>query len=76
MSVEDRLPENIAGKDYSENVFTWCNNQLMIMCLALVPDDNNKMCYTWFNCDGKIDGDGEFDDNYYPTHWQALPSKP
>ena len=76
VSVEDRLPENIEGKDYSENVFAWCNNQLMVMCLALVPDDNNKMCYAWCNCGGKIDGDGEFDDNYYPTHWKPLPPKP
>jgi len=30
--------------------------------------------FFWANCYGDINGDGEVDDDYQPTHWMALPS--
>lgn len=76
ISVEDRLPEMIAGKDYSENVIVWLDGERKIMNYALIPDDNNNLCYAWCMVYDGLDGDAEFDDNYYPTHWQPLPPKP
>jgi len=76
ISVEDRLPEMITGKDYSENVIVWLNEERKIMNYALLPDDNNNLCYAWCMVYDGLDGDAEFDDNYYPTHWQPLPPKP
>ena len=75
--VEDRLPEIIEGKDYSENVFAWCNGQIMIMCRTWV-DGEPESGYVWANCYDDIDGEGIWDENYYPTHWQPLqlPSPP
>ena len=76
ISVEDRLPEMITGKEYSENVIVWLNEERKIMNYALLPDDNNNLCYAWCMVYDGLDGDAEFDDNYYPTHWQPLPPKP
>ncbi len=73
--VKDRLPEKRKDGTY-DNVFTWCNGQLCVMCLAFMRDDDNNLCLVWCNCHGYIDGDGEFDDNYEPTHWMPLPEKP
>ncbi len=30
--------------------------------------------FFWANCNGQIDGDAEFDDEYDVTFWQYLPS--
>ena len=76
ISVKDRLPEIITGKDYSENVIVWLNDERKIMNYALLADDNNNLCYVWCMVYDGLDGDAEFDDNYYPTHWQPLPPKP
>jgi len=72
ISVKKRLPELIEGKDYSENVFAWCNNQLMVMTLSYLPDDNGKWFFLWANCYGNIDGDSEVDDDYEVTHWAVI----
>jgi hypothetical protein len=76
ISVEDRLPDMIVGKDYSENVFAWCDNRLMVMGIAYLQDDNGNFSSVWCNCHGCIEGDAEFDDNYLPTHWMPLPPPP
>lgn len=76
ISVKDRLPEIITGNDYSENVIVWLNDERKIMNYALLADDNNNLCYVWCMVYDGLDGDAEFDDNYYPTHWQPLPPKP
>lgn len=71
ISVKERLPEIIDGKDYSENVLAVINNTLFIMCYCFI--DNG---WVWTNCYGNIEEEGIFDDDYYPTHWQPLPELP
>lgn len=76
IDVNERLPE-IKNKKYdcSDNVLVWCNDELMVMCYCFIYDNDNIGGYVWCNCHGIIDGDAEFDDNYYPTHWMHLPKK-
>ena len=74
ISVKDKLPDLIEGKDYSETVLVSCNGELMVMTLSFLPDDNGRWSFFWANCYGDINGDGEVDDDYQPTHWMALPS--
>ena len=77
ISVKDRLPDLIEGENYSENVWTICDGERMVMCLCYNPsEDENERGYFWANCNGEIDGDAEHDDNYYPTHWQSFPPLP
>lgn len=71
-----KLPEFIDGKNYSENVLVWNNNELNVMTFCKGYDDNNKYCYYWANAYGKIDGDAEWDDDYGPTYWMPLPVAP
>jgi hypothetical protein len=77
ISVDKELPKLIEGKDYSENVFAWCNGVIMIMSLYYTQsNDNGRWHYYWANCYGDINGDGEADDDYEPSHWQSLPMPP
>lgn len=80
VSVDDRLPELIEGKDYSANVLAWCDGRLMVMNLWFGPCENDKgedcFGYLWGNCYGDINGDGESDADYEVTHWQPLPTPP
>lgn len=71
-----QLPEFIDGKDYSENVLVWNNNELNVMTFCKGYDDNNEYCYYWANAYGKINGDAEWDDDYAPTYWMPLPVAP
>jgi hypothetical protein len=71
-----QLPEFIDGKDYSENVLVWNNNELEVMTYCRGYDDDNEWGYYWANAHGDINGDAEWDDNYAPTHWMPLPSAP
>lgn len=74
--VEDRLPSNIKGTSYSENVFVIEDGEIKVMALCDIKDDDNNWCRVWCNCYGDINGDPEFDDQYNPTLWQPLPTKP
>jgi hypothetical protein len=76
IEITKELPKFIDGKDYSENVLVWNNNELEIMTYCKGYDDNNEWGYYWANADKKIDGDAEWDDNYAPTHWMPLPQEP
>ena len=68
-------PELIENEDYSPNVLAICNGQLMVMCYCYNPsEDESENGFFWSNCNGQIDGDAEFDDEYDVTHWQYLPS--
>ena len=67
-------PELIKDEDYSENVLAVCNGQLSVMCYCYIPGEDGG--YVWANCNNRIDGDAEFDDNYEVTHWQSFPSLP
>ena len=73
ISVKDKLPEIIKGKDYSENVLACCNGELMVVTRSFNYDDNGNYSWFWANCYGNIDGDGEIDDDYEITHWMPLP---
>jgi Protein of unknown function (DUF551) len=60
----------------SDNVLAIEDGELKIMCLAELKDDDNNWCTAWCNCYGDINGEGEFDEQYNPTHWQPLPQLP
>ena len=75
ISVKKGKPKLIKGKDYSENVLAFCNGRLEVMCWSYIEADEDSG-FAWCNCYGDIHGDGEFDDEYKPTHWQPLPSPP
>lgn len=72
VSVEERLPNLIKDKDYSENVWAWCDGELKVMNLCYMHDHG----YAWADCYGDINGDGEFDGDYKVTHWQPFPKYP
>lgn len=76
VSVEERLPDLIEGKDHSENVLTVCNNELMVMQICFIKNDDDDWQYYWCNCYGNINGDGELDDEYNPAYWMPLPELP
>ena len=76
ISVNDRLPALIENENYSENVLTWCDGKLMVMTNTLAQDDEGDFAWFWANCYGDINGDGEIDDEYDPTHWMPLPEPP
>lgn len=75
ISVEDRTPAPIKGKDWSENVLAFCEGRLMVMAYCWLTDGENSG-WTWCNCYGDINGDPEFDDEYSPTYWMPLPTPP
>ena len=72
ISVKDRLPELKEGEDFSENVFALVNSKLMVMAYCWIDCDEDSG-YAWCNCNGDINGDPEFDDDYKVTHWQPFP---
>lgn len=76
IAVEERLPDLIEGKDYSENVLVACRNELMVMQRCFIKNDDDDWVYYWCNCYGNINGDGKLDDEYNPTHWMSLPEIP
>lgn len=62
-------------ENHSENVWAICNGQLMVMCYCYNPsEDDAERGFFWANCNGQIDGDAEFDDEYDVTFWQYFPS--
>ena len=74
IDANKETPELIKDEDYSENVLAVCNGQLSVMCYCYIPGEDGG--YFWANCNNRIDGDAEFDDNYEVTHWQNFPSLP
>ena len=77
ISVADRTPEIIEGRQYSENVLVKCNGQVMVMCFFFNNDTQHpqKSFTYWSNCNNVIDGDCSFDSkNDFPTHWQPIPT--
>jgi hypothetical protein len=75
ISVKDRTPDTVEGKDYSENVFVICDGKLEVMSYGWV-DAEPEGGWVWSNCYGDIRGDSEWDDEYKPTHWMPLPKLP
>jgi hypothetical protein len=80
ISVSERTPDLIEGKDYSENVLVVYNGRLEVMSFGYgqCEFENGEEGYGWFwaNCYGDIHGDADWDDDYRPTHWQPLPQPP
>jgi len=71
IDCKERTPELIDGEDYSENVFAIADGILMIMCYCYIPGDDGG--FVWANCNNKIDGDAEFDDEYEVIKWKPIP---
>jgi hypothetical protein len=72
ISIKDSLPPYINGKDYSENVWVLCDNQVMVMRLVFMQCEDDKWGWLWANCYGDVFADGEVDDDYEVTHWMPL----
>jgi len=75
ISVEEKLPDMIEGKTYSENVLVFCDGEVMVMAFGYMDFDDDGG-YGWSNCYGDINGDPEYDADYHPTHWQPIPKPP
>lgn len=75
INAMDEQPNLIENENYSQNVLAFCNGQLMVMCYCYNPsEDDAERGFFWANCNGQIDGDAEFDDEYDVKFWQPLPS--
>ena len=75
INAMDEQPNLIEKENYSPNVLTFCNGQLMIMCYCYNPsEDDAERGFFWANCNGQIDGECEWDDEYDVKFWQPLPS--
>ena len=66
---EDDLPKD------DGNVLVIIEGQMQIMCLCSIID-NDVYSKVWCMVYDGLDGDGIYDDNYYPTHWMPLPTPP
>jgi hypothetical protein len=75
ISVGDRLPDAIALKDYSENVFAFCEGGIRIMAYCYI-DCHENSGWVWCDCGNDLYGEPEFDDDYKVTHWMPLPTPP
>jgi hypothetical protein len=75
IDANEAQPLLVGREDYSPNVLAICNGQLMVMCYCYNPsEDDAERGFFWVNCNGNIDGEAEFDDEYDVTFWQYLPS--
>lgn len=85
ISVKDRLPKYLEGKEYSANVLGLCKGykdiyyiSIFNVCIVDYTEDGHQ--YAWARlsqCFGDLrDADCEWDDDYEVTHWQPLPEPP
>ena len=74
IDAKKEKPKLLENENYSLNVLAISNGCLMVMCYCYNPSDYEDGGFFWANCNGKIDGDAEFDDDYDVTHWQHFPS--
>jgi hypothetical protein len=75
IDANEAQPLFVENEDYSPNVLAICNGELMVMCYCYNPsEDDAERGFFWANCNGNIDGEAEFDDEYDVTFWQYLPS--
>ena len=66
---EDDLPKD------DKNVLVMIDGEMQIMCLSTIKE-NGVSSKVWCMVYDGLDGDGIYDDNYYPTHWMQLPTQP
>lgn len=69
ISVNEKLPE------HENNVLAVLNGQVCIMNYFSFQENGETNMVWGYVYDG-INGDGIFDDNYYPTHWMEIPCPP
>lgn len=69
ISVEERLPED------EHNVLAVLDGQVCVMAYFSFWENGERIMVWGYSYDG-VNGDAIFDDNYYPTHWQPLPTAP
>jgi hypothetical protein len=69
ISVNENLPE------HENNVLAVLDGQVCIMNYFSFQE-NGKTNKVWGYVYDGINGDGIFDDNYYPTHWMEIPCPP
>jgi hypothetical protein len=74
IDAEKETPQLIDKENYSPNVLAVCKGQLSVMCYCYIDGEDGG--FVWASCNGNIDGDAEFDDNYEVTHWMYLPKIP
>ena len=85
ISVKDKLPDFIDGKDYSENVLgVYIGYQekqyVQVFNRAVVEIDEDGYQWSWArlaSCYGDLrQAECEWDDDYTVTHWMPLPLPP
>lgn len=66
-------PEMVENENYSLNVLAEVEgmNDIQVMCYCYIPGEDGG--FIWANCDKKLDGDAEFDDNYIVKKWKPIP---
>jgi hypothetical protein len=68
-SVNEKLPE------HEKNVLAVLDREVCIMNYFSFKENGETYMVWGYVYDG-INGDGIFDDNYYPTHWMEIPCPP
>lgn len=85
ISVKDKFPEYLEGKDYSANVLGICklseaHSYMGIFCLNIVEYTEDGHLYAWAKlntCWNDLhEAECEYDDDYEITHWMPLPNPP
>ena len=85
ISVKDRMPDYIEGKDYSENVLAMYSvgentSYMGIFNLVIVEYTEDGHQWAWGKLDSCYsdirDSEPEWDDDYEVTHWMPLPTAP
>ena len=69
ISVKDELPS------HENNVLAVLDGETCIMNYFSFIENGEKVFVWGYVYDG-LNGDGIFDDNYYPTHWMEIPKYP
>lgn len=69
ISVKEKLPQ------HENNVLAVLDGQVCIMNYFSFQENGETNKVWGYVYDG-INGDGIFDDNYYPTHWMEIPCPP
>jgi len=71
--IEIKSEEDLPKDD--KNVLAMIDGEMKIMCLSDIIE-NGVSSKVWCLVYDGLDGDGIYDDNYYPTHWMPLPTHP
>lgn len=64
---EKKKPPLITGKDFSENVWGWTGDTILVVSFF-----NDGDGWHWANAYGDVFGDAEFDDDYDIKYWQPI----